>query len=290
MARRVPALAQLLALIVAALPGVARADGAVSCGRAFEDSQVKRDDGKLLEARDLLRVCAGPTCSRTVQRHCSEWLRDVDARVPSVVLSAKDAAGDDVVQVRVTMDGAEVGKRLDGRAFDVDPGPHTFVFTLADGSSSTVESLVAEREKGKVIAARFAPRPTPTAPETPTVPLREPAPAASGWSGWKTAGLVTGIVGLGGLGAGAAFGLEALATKSDHCGANGLCSGGAASTAYSQGTVSTVGFVAGAALLAGGVAMFVLAPKPIDEHARASVALAPVLGPSSAGLRIGGVW
>jgi hypothetical protein len=160
--------------IVASLGLASRADAdAPTCGDAFDESQVKRDDGKLLEARRLLRVCSGPACSPAKQKLCSEWLDDVEARVPSFILSAKDGSGADLVDVRVTMDGVQVATALDGRALEVDPGPHLLLFELADGSEVRTRAVAEERVKGKVVSVVLGQRPEPpasTAPPTRTLP------------------------------------------------------------------------------------------------------------------------
>jgi hypothetical protein len=93
----------------------ARADDAADCRSAFDESQVKRDQGKLIEARTLFRVCGRPSCSPTSQKLCAQWAADADARVPSFVLSAKDASGADVEDVTVTLDGVQVATRVGGR-------------------------------------------------------------------------------------------------------------------------------------------------------------------------------
>jgi hypothetical protein len=153
----------------------ARADETVTttCGDAFDQSQVRRDDGKLLEARRLLRVCSGPSCSPTQQRLCSEWLADVEARVPSLILSATDGSGGDLVDVKVTMDGVQVATRLDGRALEVDPGPHSLLFEPTDGASVRTRAIAVERGKGKVVSVILGRPPGPpdsTAPPNPSPP------------------------------------------------------------------------------------------------------------------------
>jgi hypothetical protein len=254
---------------------------------------VKRDAGQLLEARRLLRVCGGPDCSPTQQRFCSEWLADVDARVPSVVFSAKDAQGADLVDVKVLVDAAQVATMLDGRAVDVDPGPHSFVFVLADGTKAETTSVAVERGKGALVSVRFGRTPAPGATPSPLVVSPAPAPpplrAAGGWSPWKTAGVVVAGVGLAGLAVGGAFGVTALVRKSADC--PGACAPtGTASSILTDGNFSTAGLVAGGVLLAGGVTMFLLAPKGGSEEPRASVTLVPAVGPSAGGLQLAGRW
>jgi len=289
--RTAPFFVVVVAAAVAALGALsttARADQVTSCSDAFDQSQARRDEGKLLEARRLLRVCGGPTCSPTQQRLCSEWATDVEARVPSFVLAAKGPSGTDLVDVSVLMDGALVATTLGGRAIDVDPGQHAFVFTLADGTKAETTAVAAERTKGKIVSVSLGQGAlgSTTAPAAPS-----PAGASSGggWSTMKTAGLVAGGVGVVGLVLGTAFGVEALSTKSSDC-SNGICDPGTSSKAYSQATISTIGFIAGGVLVAGGVTLFVLAPKGAKDQPAASVSVSPVLGWSAGGLQLLGRW
>jgi hypothetical protein len=269
-------------ILVLGASSSARADDGATCGDAFDESQVKRDAGSLLEARRFLRICAGPNCSPTQQKLCSEWLGDVDARLPSVVLSAKDGAGADLVEVKVLMDGVQIATRLDGRSIDVDPGLHSFVFERADGTRAETNALAAERSKGKVVLVTYRPPP-------PALVL--PVTTAGGErSPLKTAGLVVGAAGVVGLALGAVFGVEALSTKASHCSSNDQCDPGSSSTAYRQATLSTLGFAAGGALLVGGVTLYLLAPKGAGERREASLAVAPAVGYSPGGLQVAGRW
>jgi hypothetical protein len=217
--------------------------------------------------------------------------------VPSFVLSARDAAGADLVDVKVTMDGTPIATTLDGRAVDVDPGLHTLVFEKADGTRVQTTAMAAERGKGKVVAVTFTgpppsavvPLPAPSRMPTPApAPATEPAPPASNGSALRTVGIVTAAVGAAGLVVGGVFGGLALATKGAHCN-GGVCDPGSTSTAYTQGNVSTTGFVAGGILAAAGLAMFLMAPTGGGESTR-GVALAPVLGPTEGGVQLGGAW
>jgi len=66
------------------------------------------------------------------------------------------------------------------------------------------------------------------------------------------------------------------------------------STAYAQGTISTVGFIAGGVLAAAGVTLFLFAraPKGGRETPSPSAALMPMVGPGAGagGLQIAGGW
>jgi hypothetical protein len=67
----------VLAVLASSAP--ARAADPDACGGAFDQSQVRRDEGHLLEARRLLRVCSDPGCSPTQRKLCSSWLSEVEA-------------------------------------------------------------------------------------------------------------------------------------------------------------------------------------------------------------------
>jgi hypothetical protein len=303
------------ALAMLGLSANARSDDAADCRSAFDESQVKRDQGKLIEARTLFRVCGRPSCSPTMQRLCSRWAADADARIPSFVLSAKDASNADVEDVTVTMDGVQVATKLGGREIEVDPGPHTFVFERADGARAETRAIAEERGKGKVVSVRLSPPAPPPcgAPGAVCPPPRKPveggpagagaggggavggggvgtAAGGGGGSALKVVGLVAGGLGIVGLGLGAGFGLAALSTKSAHCDSSGACDPGTARTAYDRATVSTAGFVAGGVLLGLGATLFLLAPSGGTEHPAASVTIGPMVGSSAGGLELGGTW
>jgi hypothetical protein len=80
-------------------------------------------------------------------------------------------------------------------------------------------------------------------------------------------GLIVGGAGIAALGAGAFFGLSASSTHDDalsHCNALRQCDSDGlklGDDASSQATVSTIAFIAGGALVAGGAALFRLAPR-----------------------------
>jgi hypothetical protein len=307
----------VVTLIALGASSSARAQDAATCGSAFDQSQVRRDEGKLLEARRLLRICGGPTCSATQQKLCSGWLTDVEARMPSFVLAAKSSAGVDLVNVKVQMDGTQVATSLDGRAIDADPGQHSFVFQQPDGTQAQTTAVADERGKGKLVSVTFgaqavppvpAPVPAPAPAPAPAPPLqldqpaeapkaapphRVPADSSSqgGGSSLKIVGIVTAVAGVIGLGVGSVFGAEALSTKSAHCDSNGLCNPpGTASNAYNQATISTVGLVAGGVLLVGGIVMVIAAPSGDSDHPSASLAVAPMVGSSAGGLQLAGRW
>ena len=111
--------------------GAARADDVDVCASASEKGQELRDQAKLTAARELFVTCAAARCPAIVQKDCATWLAAVDEALPSVAIHARDGAGRDLTEVRVTVDGSTLIEKLDGRARSLDPGAHTFVFEAA---------------------------------------------------------------------------------------------------------------------------------------------------------------
>jgi len=144
-------------LALGAGEGVARADGTDACLAAYEKSQQLKQDGKLAASREQLVQCVQPTCPSLVKKDCSQWLAELDASTPTVIVNARDAAGKDVAKVRVLVDGAVLMDPIDGKPHAIDPGVHVFSYER-EGSEATEESIVIqEHEKNRVITAKLAP-------------------------------------------------------------------------------------------------------------------------------------
>jgi hypothetical protein len=282
----------ILALaLFAALPVTsARATDTKVCDAAYEQAQAARDAKQLTLARDQLRVCARAKCPAFMVKDCTGWLAEVEAHLPTVVLVALDAAGAVLPDVSVAVDGAATLRKLDGTAWEVDPGRHTFTFVQPDGTTVDKALVVVEGQKDQRVTVTLgAPAPVPVAP-APATPAEKPAPSAP--FPYRTVGYAVGGVGVAGLIVGTIFGIEALSTKSSHCHGDGGCSPGEASTALAQGNVSTVGFVAGGVLAAGGLTLVLVAPAKKDSQAT-RIEAAPLVGAGPggvSGLIVSGRW
>ena len=100
-----------------------------------------------MSTREQLRVCARSNCTAFIAKDCTTWLVEIDARIPSVVLAAREAGGSELVNVTVSMDGKVIAQKLDGRSIEIDPGQHTFAFALPDGRKVDQSILVLEGQK-----------------------------------------------------------------------------------------------------------------------------------------------
>ena len=160
----------------------ARADSKQECAAAYEKTQTLRDQGKLLDARKQALACSASTCSVYVVKDCAQWLSDIEASMPTVLVTAEDAAGFDTVAVSVTVDGQLVAKTL-AKALSIDPGEHVLRFET-DGTEA-IEQKVSLRpgEKNRKLAISFK-KPSPAGsplivPPAPTAPLPSAAPRSA---------------------------------------------------------------------------------------------------------------
>ncbi|HEV3189305.1 MAG TPA: hypothetical protein VGY54_02350 [Polyangiaceae bacterium] len=257
------------------------------CIAANEAAQDLRSAGKLRDARAKLALCMASSCPGPVREDCGLRLSEVDAVTPSIVFEVKDGAGSDLSAVRVTIDGQPFIERLDGSTVPVDRGQHRFVFE-AEGMGRMERILVIhEGDKGRhervvfdAVKASPASESVPRSAGEPSSPHRLAIPTLS----YVAAGI--GVVGLAvGIGAGIAADDKHSALESQGCPANGgICppnaDQGDLDAFHSLRTVSTIGYVIGAACIAGGVALWVLAPKTAATETKTSV----WIGPGSAGV------
>ena len=216
----------------------------------------------------------------------------------------------------VKRDGKFVGTAMLGTAVPVDPGEHTVeaaapgketwtgtVDVAGDAASAAVDIPVLKdapkgaeagpEEAGGVDQSGAA---SGTAVAGDGLDADQPSVAGRGDT-QRIIGIVTGVVGVVGGGIGVVFALRSKQKdeeSSEHCGIGndpnacddlGLQLNDEARQAA---TVSTVAFVAGAALLAGGAVLYFTAPS--NEPAGTAIRVAPALGPRAQGLLVQGTF
>jgi hypothetical protein len=192
------------------------------------------------------------------------------ARVTIVVPPGSDVAG-----LEVQRDGQSVARVLWGSAVPVDPGKHAVV-ARAEGRESFSKDLDVS-DAGQTVSVSIpilAPNTTASPSPSPPGASHDAAPGGppqSGGSALKTVGWIVAGVGVAGLVTGGIF---AAITASKGNDADAICPSGKGcspdeisrydatySDAQSAATVSRVAFVAGGVLIAGGIAMVLLAPS-----------------------------
>jgi hypothetical protein len=151
MLRRVALLGFALA-VFCVCPNV-RAEGSdedvQACATAYEQAQVARNNGKLVDAQEQLRICVQDACPDFVKTDCGQWLSDIKRDMPSVIFAPVDSEGNELIEgVTVTVDGKEVS--LDGRPVEIDPGQHDVTYEY-EGETKTDKVAVRQGEKNRVI-------------------------------------------------------------------------------------------------------------------------------------------
>jgi hypothetical protein len=214
-----------LGLAVIADARVAHAEAPRACIEAVERGQALRDKVKLMEAKAAFLACASSACPEIIQRDCAQWVADVETRIATVIVTATDSSGRDVVYVPVLVDGVHFVDRLDGIAVPMNPGIHTFRFEPPGGAP--LEQTVVIREAEKYQKQHFTlpaspPRRTPISMLAMDVPPpSRPPVGASDRAGFKLGAIVAGPVA---GAAGISFGVFAIAGVVDVHHLDGTCS------------------------------------------------------------------
>ena len=264
--------------------------------------------GKYVEAwEDYHRIIietlppnAGPALKKAVEDAKTE-IATVEGKQAHATLTVTGLPA--TATPRVTLDGVPVGAAALGTARAVNPGSHTLhaeadgfkpadaTFTVAEGASTTASVAL---EPGPPAPAAAA----PPAPDGATPAPGAPPPAATDDSsstmrtlglvgmGVGGAGLITGII-TGVVAMGQHSSLQGNACANAGCGSSDLASYKSSVSSYqTMGTVSTVSFIAGGVLAAGGVVLFLMAPKHQEGGApppATGLWVTPYVGLGSAG-------
>ncbi|MGH7329643.1 MAG: PEGA domain-containing protein, partial [Polyangiaceae bacterium] len=206
--------------------------------------------------------------------------------------------------LEVKRDDVVVGETSWGVAIPVDPGAHV-VSASAPGYKPWTTNVQIGAKKAEVAAsvpplqidpaaAAQPPGDEPPASRVLPPPAAPPPEESSRGDAQRYVGVGVGAVGVVGIGLGAVFGILASSKKSDAakdcnadlsaCNDTGVQS---MDSARSRATISTVGFIAGGALLAAGVVLFVTAPKGAEPK---TVGIGVTPNGNGASLAVGGAW
>lgn len=254
--------AALLVLAAIASPRTARAQGdddagagAVACADGAERGEELRDAAKLVEARELFVACAQRECPKAVRESCAEWLADVERRIPSIVVNARDAAGRDVSAVRATIDGAPLPPSVVATAARVDPGPHAMRYE-ADGFAPIEERVILREGEGvRVLPVTF--RSAVAAAPHAARPAR---PTALTWALGGTAVVSLGVFTVFGL-----MGVSDYRTLDRDCAPR--CSQDRIDGVRDKFVVADVGLVVGILAAGGALASYLLSGSPPPRRA-----------------------
>jgi hypothetical protein len=156
------------ATVPAILAGAAPARAAPTkqqCVSAYEETQVSMRRSHLLAAKSSLQTCLDESCPAVLRSDCAGWLKEVEARTPSVVVECV-ADGAPARDGKLLVDGTARENGLDGRAMELDPGSHTFTCKVEGGTnaSASADALLKEGDKLKVVRIDLTPNQGRTAP------------------------------------------------------------------------------------------------------------------------------
>ncbi len=160
-----PLFASTVAAAILSSSSWAFADDKQECISASEGAQKQRDDRHLTKAREQFLVCSRDVCPGAVRKDCIEAMADIDKRMPSVVVRAKDGKGMDLVTVSVTIDGKLAADTLDGKSIRLDPGVHQFSFETPGQTTIDQKVVVAEGEHDRSVVITFGATQTSAAAE-----------------------------------------------------------------------------------------------------------------------------
>ena len=266
-----------------------------SVGARFNLAECSRAEQHLSDAWNQFKQAE----QIAIQKHDAER-RDAAqkaiAELEPKVLKVRMTLPTEVKELVIKIDGRqvpEVDYALLATSYAVDPGqPHRIDVTAHNR---------APWSKGGVQGPAGAELPAITIDLGPPLQSEDPNVGA----GQRMTGIIVGGVGVAGVAVGAIFGLLASGAKSD---AKSACESGAPGTfsypntcnpgnksqvddkngsAKSNATISTIGFIAGGVLVAGGAVLYFTAPKAYGKEA-ARLHLAPAVGPGLAGAFLGG--
>jgi hypothetical protein len=250
-----------------------------ACVTAYEDTQISMRRSRLLHAREALQTCLNGACPAVLRSDCAGWLKEVEARTPSVVVEL--SGGTSPQDARLFVDGELHTSGIDGKAMELDPGSHTFRVETPGSAPVTVDTLIREGEKLKVVKVTL---PNRSATKTsPDVQVEPPSNASSPPPGPQTTGhrpvpwTVFAAAGIG-IAAGAGFGWFAASgssKKGDLEPCKPDCSADRISDVRTQFIVADV--LLGVTALAIGTAayLFVTRPAVVNSSARSVPTPAP---------------
>lgn len=213
--------------------------------------------------------------------------RALRARVPTLTLRVDGVSSNDP-NLKISVNGRAIGAAQIGQAQRLNPGTYRISGSISAERSDQANLVLSESQNAAVVLHLAAPSPTPPPPVIShgVEPLDE---AAFSQNSMRTYAYVAGGIGLAGIGAGLVTGLMSTSKHSEAeqgCPDDTCPPEGAGNQAVqdfrSMRTVSTICYGVGAAGLATGVVLWLLAP---DAPAAQAQGLAPWLDARHVGMQ-----
>jgi hypothetical protein len=273
-----------------------------ACIKASIDAQEMRSAGRWASAKEALAICSDPACPAMIRHDCSQWMAEITAATPTIVLGAVDASGTDLTDFQVFVDNTEMTSRVSAQAIPVDPGAHVVRYVRAGSTPVERQFVVREGEKARSLVVTMTPVNGAAGAPLPVPPAEAPH---GFWTNTRAA-VALGAVAIVTAGVGAFFAYEDVTHTSvldSEC-LHGACPPGSpnrdrvpsqVTTVNAERALTGVSFGLGAAALA--AMTYVLVAHPIHaEQANAAppvkaswlprVSLDPLPRGAAAGLRL----
>lgn len=166
-------------LLLCAAEG-AHAETPTQCIAAFERGQSLRGRSMLVEAKREFVRCSQASCPGEVRAECVARADLTASETPSVTFGARTSEGDDVEDLRVSIDGAELRSVSPGQAFDLNPGSHDARVETPGGATAQKHFVVRLGEKLRGIILTLPPQ-APRTPSPTTGPEKEDGRSITPW-------------------------------------------------------------------------------------------------------------
>lgn len=281
--RLLPAAAAAVVTLLGGATAIAADPTTADCLTASDASLTAGNQHRPRAERIQLLICASASCPADIRKECVRRVDEVNLQIPTIVFDVKDASGTDLEAVAVSMDGEPLAQRLEGVPISIDPGTHDFKFEPAGYAPITKRLIIQEGEKDRRELVSLA---TLEANSTPAA--AQDVGDSRGLPTQRVLSLVAGGLGVVGVGLGAAFGVTAISKRNA---ARNVCPNACKTTegvaqwsdAGTAGNISTFGFIAGGAALAGAAVLWFTAPSA-NGGPKTRVAFGP------SGVQVVGAW
>lgn len=234
------------------------------CIAAAESGQQLRSSSKLLDARKAFGACTANACPAVIRRDCGRWIDEIDLATPTITVKLLDAAGAEVAEGRVLVDGEPLLRAADGRATPIDPGAHRFTWQRDEGSAIEEQFIVREGEHNRVLVLRVPP--PPLGPPPPVAP-REPHERTA--LPWVVGGAGLAVTAVGGIFWG--IGLNDRSTLSSTCASAHACSLSDVEASHTKLVIGDILVGVGLVAIAGAVFLYLRESGDAPAHTTATL-------------------
>jgi hypothetical protein len=191
-------------------------DPVVQCVESYTEGQRLRNDGHLLEGRAEFWECSKAACPAALRKDCIAWSEEIRAQIPTVSFRVT-LDGKIATEAKVYLDGRLMEKALEGRAIELNPGPHKARFEYGTQPPQEQDFVAAEGERYRILNAEFHSAAVAAAPDA-TGATGEPLPSSPPTVMERPVPTLTYVfLGLGAAGAvsAAVWGISTSVTESD---------------------------------------------------------------------------